>query len=38
MKKFILPLVAGYVSVAALAGIVVVPLYFKILKTCARAL
>ena len=29
MKKFILPLVAGYVSVAALAGIVVVPLYFN---------
>ena len=29
MKKFILPLVAGYFSVAALAGIVVVPLYFN---------
>ena len=28
MKKYILPLVFGYVSVAALAGIVVVPLYF----------
>ena len=27
MKKYILPLVVGYVSVAALAGIVVVPLY-----------
>lgn len=26
MKKFILPLVAGYVSVAAIAGIVVVHL------------
>jgi len=29
MKKFILPLVAGYVSVAAIAGIVVVPFYFN---------
>ena len=29
MKKYILPLVVGYVSVAALAGIVVVPLYFN---------
>jgi hypothetical protein len=29
MKKFILPLVAGYVSVAAFAGIVVVPFYFN---------
>ena len=29
MKKFILPLVAGYVSVAAIAGVVVVPLYFN---------
>ena len=29
MKKFILPLVAGYVSVAALSGVVVVPLYFN---------
>ena len=29
MKKYILPLVFGYVSVAALAGIVVVPLYFN---------
>lgn len=29
MKKFILPLVAGYISVAAIAGIVVVPFYFN---------
>jgi hypothetical protein len=29
MKKFILPLISGYVSVAALAGIVAVPLYFN---------
>ena len=29
MKKYILPLVVGYVSVAALAGLVVVPLYFN---------
>ncbi|MDG1882010.1 MAG: hypothetical protein P8I92_06945 [Schleiferiaceae bacterium] len=29
MNKYILPLIAGYVSVAALAGIVVVPLWFN---------
>jgi hypothetical protein len=29
MRKFILPLIAGYVSVAAIAGIVVVPFYFN---------
>ena len=29
MRKFILPLIAGYVSVAAVAGVVVVPLWFN---------
>ena len=29
MNKYLLPLIVGYVSVAALAGIVVVPLWFN---------